>query len=177
MSQRTQTRSQQVARVIAPYPAHISNPSNTTSYNNRFQDVNRVIECAICAATLYDPRILPCHHRFCRGCIERWINTSYIQQCEETEEQNAVRELNYQPLKSIACPLCHQSFSPVSDKFQVDCSITTIMDMLVEQQKQIRSLRRVIVKERSTQIDALENVILTRSRREEAKNMRIKMVC
>ena len=90
MSQRTQTRSQQVARVIAPYPAHISNPSNTTSYNNRFQDVNRVIECAICAATLYDPRILPCHHRFCRGCIERWIDTSYKQQCEETEAQNTI---------------------------------------------------------------------------------------
>ena len=57
------------------------------------------------------------------------------------------------------------------------------MDMLVEQQRQLRAQRRVLVKMHNTsielrqQIDALETENVTRSTRAEAKNMRIKMVC
>jgi len=122
MRPRTSTRNQQVARVVPPYPSHITTESNTTSYNTKFEDKNSIFECAICMATLYDPRILPCHHRFCRGCIERWIETTYKQQCEKIEELNAERaEINLPPKAipnrteaAIDCPYCRQTFSPIS---------------------------------------------------------------
>ena len=79
MSQRTSTRNQQVALVIAQYRAYILNQSNTTSYNNRFQYINIVFQGGICAGMLYDPRILPCHHRFCRGCWIRTLDQHIIQ--------------------------------------------------------------------------------------------------
>ena len=40
------------------------------------EKLNQMLECAICIAPYRDPRVLPCHHGFCRDCLEQMFNSS-----------------------------------------------------------------------------------------------------
>ena len=47
------------------------------------------LTCAICLEVLTDPRMLPCVHSFCFGCLDEWVKKS---------ARN----------KTITCPLCKE---------------------------------------------------------------------
>ena len=51
------------------------------------------LSCSICLDTFKDPRVLPCVHSFCYGCLEGWISKSRSSQ-------------------TITCPLCRDA-SPI----------------------------------------------------------------
>ena len=53
--------------------------------------LNLMIECAICARTYCDPRMLPCVHTFCKKCVEGF-------------------GLRKPPGEIVACPLCKKEF-------------------------------------------------------------------
>ena len=116
MNQRTSTRNKQVVRVLALYPAHSLNRSETTSYNIKFQDNNSVFECAIFAVTT------SASNRGAKRCPRT-----------HSSENQPLKTIPSKTEASIPFPLCRQSFSSVSQKFQVEGNTTTTMDMLVEQ--------------------------------------------
>ncbi|ESO92129.1 hypothetical protein LOTGIDRAFT_121359, partial [Lottia gigantea] len=49
--------------------------------------INNALECSICFDSVKSPKILPCGHTFCLGCIERYIGN-------KTE--------------TVTCPICKQ---------------------------------------------------------------------
>ena len=189
---RRSSRINQVTRIEPKYPEHITEPSSSNKdYYGLFDDKEKLFECAICTGILWDTRILPYHHRFCRGCIERWIDTAFTQKCKKVREENAIRDANNEQLKfmpsiteiSVKCPLCRMKFSPMQPNFCVDGNITSVMDMLTAKEKQINELKRKVEEEEQTsndlrrQVDALESEIVLRARRAEDKNKRIKIFC
>lgn len=34
----------------------------------------KALECPVCLGEFHDPLIIPCHHSFCRSCLERWVS-------------------------------------------------------------------------------------------------------
>ena len=58
---------------------------------NNWQRVKEELTCAICQDLLSEPKILPCLHSFCTGCLKEWSG----------------RLANLDPLKRhLECPLC-----------------------------------------------------------------------
>jgi len=55
------------------------------------KQVNNMTECAICARTYCDPRVLPCVHTYCLKCIEDF--------CKDKRRRDEVQ-----------CPLCRKEF-------------------------------------------------------------------
>ena len=55
-------------------------------------DVGTLRDCSICMERMGEPKFLPCHHTFCRGCIE--------QLCQAQSEG------------AVPCPLCRSPFLP-----------------------------------------------------------------
>ena len=62
------------------------------------EKINDDFVCAICYNLLYKPTILPCNHRFCVSCLEKWYN-------REKE--------------GFQCPLCQRGY-PLSTKFALN---------------------------------------------------------
>ena len=58
---------------------------------NNWQRVKEELTCAICQDLLREPKILPCLHSFCTGCLKEWSG----------------RLANLDPSKRhLECPLC-----------------------------------------------------------------------
>ena len=62
------------------------------------EKINDDYLCAICYNLLYQPTTLPCNHKFCYPCLERWFN----------HEQS-----------SFSCPMCQRSY-PLTTDFHVN---------------------------------------------------------
>lgn len=63
--------------------------------------INDDFVCAICYNLLYKPTILPCNHRFCVSCLEKWSN-------REKE--------------GFQCPLCQREY-PLSTKISLNTDL------------------------------------------------------
>ena len=54
------------------------------------ENLNQMLECAICMEPYRDPRVLPCHHGFCKDCLEQLVCSS--------EDQ-----------RTLVCPTCRKT--------------------------------------------------------------------
>ena len=57
---------------------------------NNWEKVKEEVTCAICQDLLNEPKILPCLHSFCTGCLKDWLG----------------RLANLDPSGHLECPLC-----------------------------------------------------------------------
>jgi len=60
------------------------------------KSIDDLMQCAVCNETLTRPKLLPCFHTFCLGCL-----------------QNSFAD--HQPGTEAACPLCRRAFSIPAD--------------------------------------------------------------
>lgn len=58
--------------------------------------INEQLECPVCLETYSDPRVLPCLHSFCCGCVEEIVSA---------KTDAALRE---QPTVHVTCPVCRK---------------------------------------------------------------------
>src|SRR5678816_4549993 len=59
----------------------------------------KLTECCICLKEFTDPRMLPCIHTFCLGCLKQTA-------CETNQERRSGSSR-----KTIPCPLCRKVFT------------------------------------------------------------------
>src|ERR1700733_4534828 len=57
------------------------------------QELQKLTECCICLKEFTDPRMLPCIHTFCLGCINQTVETA-----------------RKKPGEDMPCPLCRKIF-------------------------------------------------------------------
>ncbi|XP_069809113.1 nuclear factor 7, brain-like [Dendropsophus ebraccatus] len=104
-------------------------------------DVRDELSCSICLSIYTDPVTLRCGHNFCRGCIDRALDTqvgSRVYTCPECREEFRERPLLYtsialrniaerfqtiQPETSIYCTYCSHSPVPAS-KSCLSCKVS-----------------------------------------------------
>ena len=55
------------------------------------EKLNQMLECAICIEPYRDPKVLPCHHGFCKVCLEQLVNSS-------------------KDKRTLVCPTCRKKF-------------------------------------------------------------------
>ena len=69
--------------------------TNNRNMATNWEKVKEELTCAICQDLLKDPRILPCLHSFCTGCLKEWLDRlPYLQ---------AAR-------RQLQCPVCRGKF-------------------------------------------------------------------
>lgn len=91
------------------------------------------LECGVCMSTYNDPRDLPCHHVFCKGCLEGVARAAR----KKNEEKNKNEDVEI-PVDRFDCPQCRK---PVTlppngaDGFPVSMQALGIMDFIKEESK------------------------------------------
>ena len=60
------------------------------------------LTCSVCLDRYKDPRTLPCHHSFCKVCLE---HVPALEQADEQHEVETVGQLE----SGIKCPNCRKS--------------------------------------------------------------------
>lgn len=63
--------------------------------------------CPLCSETFRKPVLLPCHHRFCKDCIDLFAHKSKFGQTEEGSSSNRSKDVN----QLILCPVCREPTS------------------------------------------------------------------
>ena len=94
-----------------------------------------LLSCLLCAQTYDDPRSLPCHHTFCRRCLQRY--------CDVRQSEASVR------IGSFPCPSCQTLIGLPHDGafgFPVDHKIQHIKELVINQMaekisKNVRAMR------------------------------------
>ena len=78
-----------------------------------------ILNCSICTESFTDPKVLPCTHTFCAGCLEQY----YESQRHSTESKDRP--------SSLPCPVCRAVFT-VPDKGITDLHKDAIPGALAE---------------------------------------------
>ncbi|XP_013418626.1 tripartite motif-containing protein 2-like [Lingula anatina] len=81
---------------------------------------NKLLTCSICLGEYEDPRVLPCYHTFCYGCI-----------CDHATQ-------NMTPKRTFLCPLCREEIQFPREglgKLKKDFRIHTTRELLSQQQQ------------------------------------------
>ena len=74
---------------------------NTDTFTSTFmQKIDKDLMCGICWEFFKRPRLLPCSHNFCHGCIQDLVNNP-----------NSFDAISIAPSKSFNCPFCSKSVS------------------------------------------------------------------
>ena len=124
-------------------PSHVIRPSSNV-FEGQLEDPNDLFKCGICLERIADPRILPCHHRFCRVCIHKTILFTHEKRCEDEQSDHGqmIRDhINSMALvdRSYPCPTCRHEFSTLDGFFRVDEHMTDVMNMIAGTQRKITS--------------------------------------
>ena len=94
--------------------------TSSISDNDRSQvhDFREVLLCQVCKNRFNDPRFLPCHHFFCRSCIENLVVAAGTDPCE--------------------CPQCHKEIN-ISGNTVAQLPVAFVVERIKERMRSAKS--------------------------------------